>query len=72
MEQNLPSLRILLAAIVEQTEMIAEMMTEGQLNSAMVAAMWRDELVVKLERNSDTWSGDSGIESPDGGKSEGN
>jgi hypothetical protein len=48
------------------------MMQNNQVNAAMAAAMWRDLLVVKLERNSDSGASDSGTKPFDGGSSEGN
>jgi hypothetical protein len=69
--QNFQSRKVLLAAIIEQSEMIAEMMQNNQVNAAMAAAMWRDFLVVKLERNSDSGASDSGTKPFDGGSGEG-
>lgn len=47
---------MLLAAILEQSELIAELMQANQVNAAMAVAMWRDVLVVKFERDYNTGS----------------
>ena len=71
MAKNFLSQRVLLAAIVEQSEMIAEMMQLNQVNSAMSAALWRDGLVVKFERDYNTGAGSSGVEPVADGEPEG-
>ena len=41
--------RVLLAAILEQTELIFELISEGQLNTAMAVSVWRDSLLERID-----------------------
>lgn len=51
--------RVLLAAILEQSELIFELIAEGQVNTAMQVSVWRDSLLERVDfGDSDTESGD--------------
>lgn len=41
--------RVLLAAILEQTELLFELMAENQVNAAYQVSVWRDELLARVD-----------------------